>query len=38
VDEWIILRAMDESEMRRSLFIDPFLSRHFGGMFVVWGG
>ena len=27
---------MNESEMRRCLFIDPFLPRHFGGNFVVW--
>jgi hypothetical protein len=32
VDQRIILWAMNESEMGRSFLIDPFLSRHFGGL------
>jgi hypothetical protein len=32
MDERVILRTMDKCEMSRGLLIDPFLSRHFGGI------
>jgi hypothetical protein len=34
VDQRIVLRTVNESKMSRCFLIDPFLSRHFGGVFV----
>jgi hypothetical protein len=42
VDERIVLWTMNKSEMSSSFLIDPFLSRHFDGIFaqlvVGWNG
>jgi hypothetical protein len=35
VNEGVILRAMNEGKMSRSLFINPLLSWHFAGNYLV---